>query len=84
MCYHLISETTIFHYPNELLMDKSGCERSEIKRFCCKNISLRRYGSFNGFFELYYLELLMSTGKLQQTNNAISLSNSLILFVPAL
>ena len=37
-----------------------GFKKSEIQRFCCKNMSLRRYGSFNGFIELHHLELLRS------------------------
>ena len=30
VCYHLISETKRFCYPDELLMDRMGCERSEL------------------------------------------------------
>ena len=63
VCYHLISETIQFHYPDELSMDGTGCERSELQRFCCKNVSFRRYGSFNGFVVLRHLELLTSTEK---------------------
>ena len=41
-------------------MGEIECERSEVQRFCCKRISLRRYGSFNGLIELRNLELLTS------------------------
>ena len=37
-------------------MDGIGCERSELQRFCFKNVSLRRYGSFHGLIELCYLD----------------------------
>ena len=47
-------------------MDGAGCERSDYKDFCCKNVTLRGYGSFNGLVELYHLEFLMSTEKLQK------------------
>ena len=39
-------------------MDGMKCEKSEIQRFCCKNVSLRWCGSFNGSIELFHLELL--------------------------
>ena len=39
------------------------CERSELQ-VCCKNVSSRRYGSFNGHIELHHFDLLMSTEKL--------------------
>ena len=36
----LILETTKFCYPEELLMDKMGCERSELLGFKSKNVLL--------------------------------------------
>ena len=33
VCYHLISETTIFQYPDKLSMDGMGWEKPELKRF---------------------------------------------------
>ena len=37
MCYLLISETKKrFHNSDKLSMDRIGCERSELQRFCCK------------------------------------------------
>ena len=36
-------------------MDRTGCERTELHTFCCKNVSLRRYGSFNGLILLHQL-----------------------------
>ena len=33
VCYHLISETTRFHYPDELRMNGTERERSELQRF---------------------------------------------------
>ena len=72
---HLISNTTRFKYSDKLSMDGTGYERSELQRFCCKNVLLRRHGSFNGLVVLCHLELLTS---------AISLSKSLKDLVPAL
>ena len=63
VCYHLISETTRFCYQDweKLLMDGM-----ELQKLCCKNISLWRYGSFNGLVVLCPLELLTSAEKLQK------------------
>ena len=61
-----ISETTRFHHPDELLMDGMGCDKSELERFCCTDVFLRIYGSFDGLVELCHLELLTSTEKLQK------------------
>ena len=66
MCYHLISESTIFRYPDEFLTDITECERSELQRFCSKNVSLRRYGSFNSLIVLCHLESL--TKKIAKIN----------------
>ena len=44
-------------------MDEKGFERSEIQRFYCENVLLRRYGSFNGLIELCHLKLLTNTEK---------------------
>ena len=44
-------------------MDGMGCERSELQRFCCKNMSLRKYGSFNSLVALCHLEFLVSAEK---------------------
>ena len=38
VCYHLVSETTRFYYPDKPLMDEMGYERSELQRFCCKKV----------------------------------------------
>ena len=47
--------------PDKLLTNGTGCERSELKRFSCRNVVLlRRYGSFNGLIVLCHLELLTS------------------------
>ena len=46
-------------------MDRMRCESTDLQIFFCKNISLRRYGSFNDLVELYFLELLMSVEKLE-------------------
>ena len=62
----LILETTRFCYLDKLSIDRMRCERSELQGFCCKNVSLRRYGSFNGLVVLPYLELLKTTGELQK------------------
>ena len=35
-CYCLISETTRFCNLDELLMDRTVYERSELQKFCCK------------------------------------------------
>ena len=43
VCYHSILETIRFRYSDEL-------KRSKVQRLCYKNVSLRRYGSFNGLF----------------------------------
>ena len=80
--HHLISETTRFHYPAELFDGWKGYEGSELQRFCSKNVSLRRYWSFNVLFVLHHLELLTSTKKITKTNYAISLSKSLRVVVP--
>ena len=66
VCYHSISKTTRFHYPDELLMDRTGYEKSEFQRFCCENVLLRKYGGFNGFI---VLELLTGTEKLQKLSS---------------
>ena len=66
VCYKLISETTRFCYSDKLSMDETRCDGSELQRFCCKNISLRRYGGFNGLVVLCHLELLTSAEKLQK------------------
>ena len=59
-CYCLISETTRFCNLDKLSMDRTVYERSELQRFCCKIILLRRYGSWP------CLELLVSAEKLQK------------------
>ena len=46
-------------------MDATGCERSELQRFFCKDILFRRYYSFNDIVVLRHLELVMSTEKSQ-------------------
>ena len=33
MCYHYISENTIFHYLDNPSMDEMGCERQEVQKF---------------------------------------------------
>ena len=60
-------------------MDRVGCERSELQRFCCKNVLLTKYSSFDGLVELYihHFELCMRAEKSARTNDATSLSNSL-------
>ena len=62
-----------FRYPDKLSMDRTGYEKSELQR-CCKNVSLRRYCSFDDLV-LCHLELLTSTNS--KTNYAISFSKSL-------
>ena len=44
-------------------MDRTGCERSGLQRFSCKNVLLRRNVSFNGLIVLCHLEVLTSTEK---------------------
>ena len=39
-------------YSDKLSMDETGSERSEIQRFCCKNVLLRRYGNLVVFHHL--------------------------------
>ena len=75
----MISETIRFGYLDELLTDGKGCKMSEVQRFCCKNVSLRRYGSFNSFSVLDHYELLMSTERLQ--NYVISNSPRVLIHV---
>ena len=72
-------------FPDKLSMDRTGCERSELQRFCCKYVLLRRYGSFNGFIVLRRFELLMSAEKFQKLTKmyALSLSKSQRVLVPA-
>ena len=56
VCYHLISETTRFHYLDKLTIDKIKFEMSELQKFCCKNISLRGTQAvltFNGLIDLH-------------------------------
>ena len=43
-----------------------GYERSELQIFCCENVSLRRYGSFNGLVVLWHLKSLMSAERSQK------------------
>ena len=63
-------------------MDGTGCERQEIQRRLCENVSLRKIGNFYSLM-LCHLELLMSAEKLQkQTKPPYLLSRSLRLFIP--
>ena len=48
----------------------------------CKNVSLKRYGSFNILVVLHHLKLLTSAEKLQEPIYAMSLSKSLKVLVP--
>ena len=46
-------------------------ERPESQRFCCKNVSFKRYGSFNVLM-LCHLELLMNEEKLLKLTTPMS------------
>ena len=57
-------------------MDRTGSEKSELQRFCSKNVSLRRYGSFNGLSVLHHLELLTSAEKLNYAPFTLTVTES--------
>ena len=63
--YYALISLNVLLMIDKLSMDRMGFERSELQGFCCKNILLRRLGSFNGLVELCHL-LLMGAEKLQK------------------
>ena len=63
VCYRLISEYKDFAI--QMSFRWMGWDVKGQNYFCCKNLLLRRYGSFNSLV-LHHFELLMSTEKLQK------------------
>ena len=55
----LISETVIFCYPYELLMDGAGCERSELQGFVVKGIVDHdvNFVNFYYFLKLFFYNI---------------------------